>query len=47
VTIAAAPLVVLHDLPDAYFRFSQWGGTTVAAAAGWAALLADPNRRPR
>jgi hypothetical protein len=45
--LAAAPLVLLADVPLAYFRFSQWGGTTLAALTAWIALVLPRTGGPR
>jgi hypothetical protein len=42
--IASVPIVLLGDIPEAGYRFSQWGGTTIAALTLWLSLLLKPAR---
>jgi hypothetical protein len=42
VALAVVPLALLVDDPSAYFIYSRWGGTTVAALLCYAALMLAP-----
>ena len=37
--IAALPALLLGGDPAAYYVYSDWGGTTLACATAWAALV--------
>ena len=42
--VLALPLWLLSKDPTFYYRWSSWGGTTVAALGVWGALLSSPAR---
>lgn len=44
--ITAIPILLLKDVPQAGYRFSQWGGTTIATLLIWIALLLEPYPPP-